>query len=338
LLRWSGVAIFLVLWEVAPRLGWVDRQFAPPFSTVLRAIGELALDGTLAEHLIISLWRAVSGLLVAAVIGIPVGFLLGLRLPSWANVLDPYLRVLSQVNPFSLMPVFVLFFGLGETAKIVVIAWVSLWPIIFYTITAVRGVDPVLVRTGKSFGMTTNDLYLRVILPAALPDIFVGLRIGAGLVFFMIVAVEMLGANAGIGWLVHNAAMNYLIPRIYAGSVFIVILGYLLNRFLLRLERMLFAANQEYPEIVTTRQSKSLISWRPGRRSAVFAASAVFAFLLVGGIDVYRTNVRSASLDGYIGHQEGEGQVATSGGKKLESCCRPRHVGQNNMVTSSGGF
>jgi NitT/TauT family transport system permease protein len=239
------------------------------------------------------------------------------------------------------MPVFVLFFGLGETAKIVVIAWVSLWPILFYTITAVRGVDPVLVKSGRSFGITTNDLYLKVILPAALPVIFVGLRIGAGLVFFMIVAVEMLGANAGIGWLVHNSAMNYMIPRIYAGTVFIVVLGYLLNRFLLILERILFAANQEEQAgVVVTQRPGSLPSWRPGWKSAVIAASMIFVFLVAGGIEVYETNVRAASLDGYIGRQE-ETEKETAGGLQgwFKSCCRPpRSVRKDHMVTSGGGF
>ncbi|MBI1921004.1 MAG: ABC transporter permease [Geobacter sp.] len=308
LLRWSGVVVFLLLWEAAPRLGWLDAQFAPPFSTVLGAIHELAADGSLAKHLVISIWRGVTGLLVATLVAIPAGFLLGLRLPVWAAVLDPFLRVLSQVNPFSLMPVFILFFGIGETAKIVVIAWVSLWPILFYTITAVRNVDPLLLKTARSLGITTGELYLKVILPASLPVIFVGLRIGAGLVFFMIVAAEMLGANAGLGWLVHNSAMNYQTPRIYAGATFIVILGYLLNRFLLALERAFFSGEQEQVDLVPARRS-SAPSWRPGWRSAAAAASVIFVFLLAGGREVYLSNLANASLGGHLGHQEEAGEA-----------------------------
>jgi NitT/TauT family transport system permease protein len=306
ILRWSGVVVFLVLWEVAPRLSWVDRQFAPAFSTVLQAILELAADGSLAKHVIISLWRAACGLLAAVAIGIPLGFLLALRLPVWATVLDPFLRVLSQVNPFSLMPVFVFFFGLGETAKIVVIAWVSLWPVLFYTMTAVQHVEPVLVKTGRSFAMSDTQLYRKVILPAALPVIFVGLRIGAGLVFFMIVAAEMLGSNGGLGWLVHNSAMNYSIPRIYAGAVLIVVLGYLLNRLLRALETLLFPADQELAGLVETRPPAGF-SWHPGRKSAVVVGVVIVLFLIVGGREVYTINLRAASLDGYIGRQHGAG-------------------------------
>jgi NitT/TauT family transport system permease protein len=251
-------------------------------------------------------------------------------------VLDPFLRVLSQVNPFSLMPVFVLFFGLGETAKIVVIAWVSLWPIVFYTIIAVKSVDPLLVKTGRSFGIPDAGLYARVMLPAAMPLIFVGLRIGAGLVFFMIVAAEMLGSNAGLGWLVHNSAMNYHIPGIYAGAVLIVVLGYLLNRLLAALEASLFAADRELPGVVEPRHAGGF-SWRPGRKSAVVAAGIILTFFLAGGREVHRINVRAASLEGSIGQDHSDMDMSGEPGK-LKSCCRPPMRHHHDMVTSGGGF
>ena len=336
LLGWSGVALFLLLWETGARTRWIDPQFSPAFSSVVRAMLDLAADGSLGEHVIISLWRAACGLIAATALGIPLGFLLGLRFPVWAEVFDPFLRTLSQVNPFSLMPVFVLFFGLGEAAKIVVIAWVSLWPLLFYTTTAVRAVDPVLVKTGRSFGMTRTALYAKVILPAALPVIFVGLRIGAGLVFFMIVAAEMLGSNGGLGWLVHNSAMNYQIPRMYAAAVLIIVLGYLLSRLLSFLERTLFSFDKEPPGLAETPRPAAF-SWRPGRRSAVIVAIMTIAFLVQGGRVVHETNVRAASLDGYIGQDGGSGQGASDKGG-IRSCCRPRTAAKNDMVTSSGGF
>lgn len=322
ILRWSGVVVFLFLWETAPRLGWVDPQFAPPLSTVVRSAWSLAADGRLATHLIISIWRAVSGLLAAVAIAIPAGFLLGMRFPQWVVVLDPFLRVLSQINPFSLMPAFILFFGIGETVKIVVIAWVSIWPILFYTITAVRNIDPLLVKTARSLGITTRDLALKVIIPASLPVIFVGLRVGAGLVFFMIVAAEMLGANAGLGWLVHNSAMNYQIPQIYAGAAFIVILGYLLNRFLLTLERSLFTTGEESTEAFTVRRP-ARPCWRPGWRCAVAAVSVTIVFLLAGGIEVYLNNLASASPGGHNVPQYGEESGGASREKVLYNC--PMH-------------
>ncbi len=224
----------------------MDRPLLPsPLSTVVVEIGKLFADGTLQIHLLVSIWRASTGLVLALVVALPLGLLLGRQHHHFAEAIDPVLRVLSQVNPFSLLPVFVLFFGIGETAKIAVVAWVCLWPVLFYTITAARQVESIQIKTASSMGISSLELLLKVIVPAALPTIFVGIRIGACLTFYILVAAEMLGASAGLGWLVHNSAMNYLIPRIYAGATFIILLGFVLNRFLLYLERALFSWQDE---------------------------------------------------------------------------------------------
>jgi len=299
LLRWSGVVVFFALWEAAPRLGWIDPYFAPPLSTVARALGDLAGEGTLFTHLLVSLWRGLSGLAAAVALGVPAGFLLGRRFPRTAEALGPLLRLLSQVNPFSLLPLFLLFFGIGETAKIAVVAWVSLWPILFYTVTAARTVDPLLVKTARSLGVGGFGLFRSVLLPGALPTLFTGVRIGAGLVFFMLVAAEMLGANAGVGWLVHNSAMNFQLPRMYAGAVAIVFLGYALNRGLLAIERTLFAWRETPVEAVTGRQAPAVL--RPPKAAAALAALLVAALYLGGGWEVRRIN-RAATSGGHAHH------------------------------------
>ncbi|GLI39449.1 ABC transporter permease [Geobacter hydrogenophilus] len=293
ILRWSGVAVFLLLWETAPRAGWVDPYFAPPFSAVLGAFGRLAAEGTLASHLLISAWRGLSGLAVAVAVGVPAGFLLGRHSPRAGEALEPLLRLLSQVNPFTLLPLFLLFFGIGETAKIAVIGWVSLWPILFYTVTGARTVDPLLVKTARSLGVNGGGLCRTVLLPGALPTLFTGVRIGAGLVFFMLVAAEMLGANAGVGWLVHNSAMNFQIPRLYAGAVAIVFLGYALNRGLLTLEQALFAWREAPSEAVTGRAARHVL--RPGKGGAALAAALLILLFVAGGWEVRRVNLAAVS-------------------------------------------
>ncbi len=294
LLRWSGVAVFLAAWEVAPRLDWIDPYFVPPFSTVLREAGVMFRDGTLGMHLVVSLWRAVAGLLTAILIGMPVGFLLGRRLVGVEQALRPILTVLSQVNPFSLLPVFLLFFGIGETAKVAVVSWVSLWPVMSFTITATRNVDPAQIRTALSMGISRLDLYCKVVLPAALPTIFTGMRVGAGLTFLILVAAEMLGSSAGLGYLVHNSAMNYLIPRIYAGATFIVVLGFLLNRLLLHVERRLSGV-WEAGAFVTGPAGPAGAARLPGPAVSVAALGAVLIFIVFGGLEVSRINREAAS-------------------------------------------
>ncbi len=297
LLRWSGVAAFLLLWEMGPRLGWVDGYFLPPFSTIVVEIFNLFADAYLSVHILVSVWRALVGLLIAVLIGIPFGILLGRVYPRTAEALSPILRILSQVNPFSLLPVFVLFFGIGETAKLAVVAWVSVWPVLFYTMTGTRTVDPVQEKSAASMGISPGELIMKVILPAALPTIFVGIRIGATITFYILIAAEMLGASAGLGFLVHNAAMNYQIPRIYAGATFIVIFGYLLNRALIFIGNLLFAWQENSSTTVTANATVTTPSWRPGRLSAVAAGIALLAIVLFGGIEVDKVNKEAASTD-----------------------------------------
>jgi NitT/TauT family transport system permease protein len=297
LLRWSGVAVFLLLWEVGPRLGWIDEYFFPPFSTIVVEIFHLFSDAYLSVHILVSVWRALVGLLIAVLIGIPFGILLGRVYPRTAEALSPILRVLSQVNPFSLLPVFVLFFGIGETAKLAVVSWVSIWPVLFYTITGTRTVEQVQEKSAASMGISSKEMILKVILPAALPTIFVGIRIGATITFYILVASEMLGASAGLGYLVHNAAMNYQIPRIYAGATFIIIFGYLLNRLLIYIGNLLFAWVENSSSTVTADTIVSRPSWRPGRISAIVAAVAMLAIVVLGAIEVDKINKEASSID-----------------------------------------
>lgn len=297
LLRWSGVALFLVLWEAGSRLGWIDEYFLPPFSTIVVEIFNLFSDAYLSVHILVSAWRALVGLLIAVACGIPLGMLLGRVYPRTAEAVGPILRVLSQVNPFSLLPVFVLFFGIGEAAKLAVVAWVSVWPVLFYTMTGTRTIDPVQEKSAVSLGISPEQLILKVILPAALPTIFVGIRIAATITFYILVASEMLGASAGLGYLVHNAAMNYQIPRIYAGATFIIIFGYLLNRLLLYIGSLLFAWQENASSTVSPDAVVSRPTWKPGRLSAIAAGIAVLALVVLGGREVDKINLEASSID-----------------------------------------
>ena len=289
LLRSSGVLIFLILWETAPRLAWVDPYFVPPLSIVVREIWLLLETGDLSRHLLVSSWRAVTGLSLALVVALPLGIILGRWLTGLASALEPLLRLLSQINPFAMLPLFLLFFGIGETAKVAVVTWVTLWPILFYTIIATRTVDPLQIKSAAALGVSRSEMLCKVILPAAVPTIFIGIRIGASLTFFILIAAEMLGAGSGLGWLVHNSAMNYLIPRIYAGATFIVLLGFLLNRFLLYIEVSLSIWQGHQSGSPVAGQSRAS-SWRPDRGSAVAGTAILVLVLILGALEVRRLN------------------------------------------------
>lgn len=229
LLDWYGLVVLLALWEAAPRLGWIDVQFFPPPSLILAEGALMAGRGELLVQITASLQRLVQGLAAALLVGIPAGFVLGGWFPRLTHFLRPLLKLLGQINAFSLFPLFVLFFGIGELAKFAIIFWSCIWPVLFTTISGVRNVDPLFVKVARSMGCGRLSLFARVLLPGALPSIFTGVRLGATVAFLMLIAAEMIGANAGLGWLVHNSSTNYVIPRLYLAATLIALLGLAMN-------------------------------------------------------------------------------------------------------------
>lgn len=229
LLDWYGIVAIVVLWELTPRLGWIDTQFFPPPTAILDEGRKLIAKGEFFVQVVASLRRVVTGLAAALAVGVPVGFLLGGWFPRLTAFIRPLLRLFGQINAFSLFPLFVLFFGIGELAKFCIIFWSSLWPILFTTISGVQRVDPSFVKVARSMGSSRLSLFRKVLFPAALPSIFTGVRLGASVAFLMLIAAEMIGASAGLGWVVLNSSQNYLIPRLYLAAAVIAVLGMGMN-------------------------------------------------------------------------------------------------------------
>lgn len=295
LLKASGVLLLTLLWEIGPRLHWVDAQFLPPFSEVIMTLGHLLMEGNLLTHTLVSLWRALTGLLLAAVFAVPLGFVIGGWFPQSIPYLNPLFRIWSQVNPFSLLPVFILFFGIGEQAKLVVVAWICFWPLFYNTITGVQNLDSVLVKTAHSMGVSPYQLFSKVLLPGAMPQIFTGFRLGAELAFFMLIAAEMVGAHAGLGWMLHNAAMLNLVPRIYASGLLIVLLGVFVHQVLLTLERGLLTWQDNYQPVDT---GVAVVAPPRGRQQLYLLAVSLIVLWGVGAWQVDCVNTHG------LKHQE----------------------------------
>lgn len=225
----SGIIAFFLLWEIAPRSGLVSGQFIPPFSQVLVALGKLAADGSLFLHTAASLQRTFIGLVLAVAVAVPLGFLLGGVFPAFSRHVRPLLRMLGQINAFSLFPIFILFFGIGEFAKVAIIFWSTLWPVLFTTILGVQQVDPLYIKSARSVGANRFTIFSKVILPGAAPVIFTGIRTGATHAFLLLMAAEEIGAKAGLGWVIHNSAVNSIMPRLFAAAIMIALLGVALN-------------------------------------------------------------------------------------------------------------
>jgi NitT/TauT family transport system permease protein len=235
-LRLVVVAILLALWEGLPRSGLVNPNFLTPLSGVLESLWQLLRSGQLAHHAAISLQRIAAGLGVSILVGVPLGVGMGWWRPL-EDAFDGPLQAGRQISAFALFPVFILFFGIGEVSKVVIVFWASVWPIILNATAGVKGVDPVLVRAARSMNARGWTLLRKVVIPAAAPSIFTGIRLGGSYAFMVLVAAEMIGANAGLGFLVLNSQEVFRIPQMYAAIVALVIFGLALNRLLLGLER-----------------------------------------------------------------------------------------------------
>ncbi|GAA4489385.1 ABC transporter permease [Rhodococcus olei] len=233
-----AVAVLLAVWELAPRLGLVDEVFLPPFSTVAGAFADLARSGELWEHLSASLSRALTGFALAVALAIPLGVAIGWYRPV-AEFLSPVLELLRNTAALALLPVFVLILGIGEESKVALVVYAATFPILLNTISGVRTVDPLLVKAASSLGLSHVQLFRKVVLPAAVPTVFTGIRMAASSSILVLIAAEMVGAKAGLGYLITASQYNFQIPTMYAGIVAISVLGLTLNALLVLVERRL---------------------------------------------------------------------------------------------------
>ncbi|MGW8992123.1 ABC transporter permease [Streptomyces zhihengii] len=234
--RSVAVLALLGLWETAPRLGLVDATFLPPFSDVASAWWGLARDGSLAEHTWASLGRSLAGFGLAVAVAVPLGLLIG-----WyrrvADLLGPLLEVFRNTAALALLPVFVLLLGIGETSKVSIVLYACTWPVLLNTISAVRSVDPTLLRLARSMDLPAHRIFQKVILPASVPSVFTGIRLAGAVAILVLVAAEMVGAKAGLGYLVNASQFNFAIPEMYAGIITISAIGVTFNQLLVALER-----------------------------------------------------------------------------------------------------
>ncbi len=239
-----AVIIFILLWEVIPRLGLVDRMYLPPFIEVVAAFVKLLLSGDLFIHIGSSLQRSLIGLFAAVLTAIPLGIFIG-WFKRFERIIDPLLQIFRNTSTLALFPVFVLIFGLGELSKVAIIFWGTLWPMLINTISGVKGVDPILVKSAKSMGTTNLQLFRKVILPASMPSIITGFRLSAAASILVLVAAEMLGANSGLGFLIFYSEQKYDIAEMYSGIVMISILGVIINYLIEVLEHRLLGWKEQ---------------------------------------------------------------------------------------------
>jgi len=231
----SVVAVLLALWELACRSAGTD--IFPTPAQAFAALGELARTDRLWRDSVASLFRVTWGYCLAALIGIPVGLVIGWSTRSY-QALNPIVQGLRPISPIAWIPIAILWFGIGDLSAIFLILLSSFFPIVVGTTAAVRNIPLVHVRSAQNFGLEGLALFRRVVLPAALPQIITALRIALGVAWLVIVASEMVGMQSGLGYLINDARnMGKRYDLVVAGMLMIGIIGIVLDLLVRRLER-----------------------------------------------------------------------------------------------------
>ena len=243
--RWLLLGVEIAVPVLVFALIWVwsagsDVYYYPPLQDVLSTFRDTWLFERVGGDVLPSLLRLFIGYVIAVAVGVAVGVALGLS-PVLRRVAAPIVEFLRAIPAPALLPFALLVLGVGNSSKIFVIAFVCLWPILLNAIDGVSGVDPTLVDTGRVYRIPGRDRLTKVVLPAAAPQIFAGMRTSLSLALILMVISEMVASSNGIGYFVLQSQRSFAIPEMWSGIILLGILGYAFNAVFLLLERRALA-------------------------------------------------------------------------------------------------
>jgi ABC-type nitrate/sulfonate/bicarbonate transport system permease component len=236
-----GIALVIV-WEYAARKA--GSIFFPPPSEILHRAATLWLSGppqrlflsdSVFQDVIPSLFRLLGGWALAVLIGVPLGILIG-RSRNLSDFVNPALQFLRAIPGPALIPIFIILLGTESTMRVTLIAFGSVWPILLNTIEGTRTVDPVQLDTMLAFRIPRHARLWRIVLPAALPKIFAGMRVSLALAVILMVVSELVASTSGIGYRIQNAQIMFLLTDMWCGIVLLALIGYTLNWLFLKFE------------------------------------------------------------------------------------------------------
>lgn len=234
-----------VLWELAARQGWITARFFPPPSRVAETLAELWQSGELARHLWMTLWRVTVGFGLGVLAAVVLGAVTGAS-DLARRLLDPTLQALRAIPSIAWVPLFILWFGIFETSKVMLIAVGAFFPVYLGLDAGIRSVDRKLVEVGRIYHLGPIAMVLRILLPGALPSFLTGVRGGLGLAWMFVIAAELMGASEGLGYLLVDGQMSGNAAIVMAALILFAIMGKLTDAALVRLTRPLVAWQDGY--------------------------------------------------------------------------------------------
>lgn len=236
---WLGPGVLLslvLLLELATRSGWVNAVLVPPPSAVAQRVLGVVTAGSLLAPLGRTMFLLAVAYAIGCLLGIALGVLMG-RFRPVHGLLEPLVEVLRPLPKPALLPPLMLFLGLGNAMKITAVALGVFFPVLINTIQGVRGVDPVMVDTARTFQHSRAAMLWKVVLPSAMPLVLAGMRIALGIALVLVVVAEMMAGTGGIGYLIIDLQRSFRIVDMYAWVVILAVLGYALNEVFVAIER-----------------------------------------------------------------------------------------------------
>ena len=228
----------IAFWEIGCRSGLISNIALAPPSQVFGAIMDLVHTGMLWKHLSVSLYRLVTGWMLGTLLGIGVGILIGLFSLVRAGLM-PLVSALFPIPKIALLPLFVVWFGIGEGSKVATILFGTFFPTVIATYSGIDSVDRNLIRMGQSFELSWLSIVRKIIVPGALPSILAGFRISAAIAIVLLVAAEMIGAQYGIGAYILTAGAEFALDKLIAGVTLLSIIGLAIAWLIGRAEKYL---------------------------------------------------------------------------------------------------
>jgi ABC-type nitrate/sulfonate/bicarbonate transport system permease component len=236
LLGTFSMLVFLAFWEASVALGWVNPLFTSSPSRILRTGYEMFADGSIYPHLQVSAYEFFVGYGAAVILGVPLGILMG-----WYGrinaVLDPFVSALYATPRIALLPLIMIWFGIGLMSKIAIVFLGAIFPILVNTITGMRTLNADFIKVARSFGATDRQLFLTVALPSSVPMLLTGLRLGLGHALVGIVVGEMYGATHGLGYLIATSGARFQTDKVMVGIILIAAAGVAMTELLRQIER-----------------------------------------------------------------------------------------------------
>jgi NitT/TauT family transport system permease protein len=231
----SSFIVILLLWEMVSQMQWIPSLFLPAPSEILSEGWTMMKTGLIFKHVFASLSRILWGFMIACLLGIIVGILIGFfSIPEAIG--NPLMAATFPIPKIAILPLLILWLGIGESSKVAVIGLGVFFPMAINVYTGVKNVDPLLIKAALSLGSNRTRIIRKVILPGILPMVFAGMKLGIGIALLLVVAAEMVAADAGIGFMILTAADLMQTKKLMVGLIILSLLGIFFNWLFQKLE------------------------------------------------------------------------------------------------------